>query len=145
MYKENLDNSTINIASYMISKYSRWENYPISPKEELEKCEYSIGAFDENKLVGLWAVSRYASPDEKDQWELRLWYLVIDPKYRNLWIWKEIYKKQFVYCLKNTWRILSCTDNPIMKNIFKKDWRILLRETIDESWDSTTVYEFIRQ
>ncbi len=128
-----LDILTLEKASFLISKYSWGNNYPIKPIDEVSKAEYCIGAYNNNELIGFAAVSRFGSPDGKDNGKLWLGYAVVIPEFRRHSIFQKLYGARMNWAREKSEPLFACTDNPIIKKfLLSRGWN-LLRKTRDES------------
>ena len=136
------DRSTLEKASFLISEYSWGNNYPIKPIDEVSKAEYCVGAYNNNELIGFAAVSRFGSPDGKDNDKLWLGYAVVIPKFRQQGIFQKLYNTIIKLVKEKPIHILACTDNPVIeKFLLSRGWH-LIRETRDESNAVCHVFEF---
>ncbi|TSC83229.1 MAG: hypothetical protein G01um101419_139 [Parcubacteria group bacterium Gr01-1014_19] len=138
------DEGTLEAAALLITEYSWGKDYPITPLDELRKSEYCVGAYSGDKLVGFAAINRFASPDGIDSGELWLGYAVVIPEFRERGIYQKLYSHQMTYAEKESGRILSCTNNPIIaKFLLGKGWKEI-RKTKDEGGEYCSVFEYMR-
>ncbi|MDE2001554.1 MAG: GNAT family N-acetyltransferase [Patescibacteria group bacterium] len=138
------DKKFLEEAAALVSEHSWGGEYPVSPIDEIRVAEYCAGATEGDRLVGFGTVGRSFSPDALDNGELWIAHAVVDPAFRNRGIYKKLYDLRLSYALSQAGRILSCTDNPIVAEFFMKHGWKKIRETVDESGDATTVFEYSR-
>ncbi|MEK6840513.1 MAG: GNAT family N-acetyltransferase [Nanoarchaeota archaeon] len=135
------DRLTLKKASFLISEYSWGNNYPIKPIDELSKAEYCAGAYSNKKLVGFAAISRFASPDGKDNGKLWLGYSIVIPEFRRQGIFQKLYDFRMKWAKEKLEPLFTCTDNPIIERfLLSHEWH-LIRETRDESGAVCNVFE----
>ena len=136
------DRLTLEKASLLISEHSWGNNYPIKPIDEISKAEYCVGAYYNNELIGFAAVSRFASPDGKDNGKLWLGYAVVVPKFRKQGIFQKLYNLRMKWAKEKSEPLFSCTDNPIIEKFLLSHKWYLIRETKDESGAVCNVFKY---